>query len=719
MRLSARAAFALAPIAVVSACGGEAPPPVGPTVASSASAPPIASQAPAGPIVPSIDEAALDKNVAPCDDFYQFACGSWIRANPVPDDEVAWGRSFSAIHEKNQQLLKAILEKDAAGNGGDDAYAKPLGDYYAACMDEDGLEKRGTADLHGELEALEKISSLTGLMAEIAHLHTLGVGAMFDFDSQIDAKDATQVIGGMSQGGLGLPDRDYYIDPEPPKGAPKKGDKGAAAPEPAKKTHKQEIREFYAGHVERMFALAGAKPVKAKANATTVMRIETLLARASMTNVELRDPKKTYHRLDRSGLKTLAPRLDWDGYFAGLGVATLQAINVAQPDFAKALNDLATSVPLADWKVYLRWHLLHRAAASLPSRFVQEDFGYQQKLRGAKTLAPRWKRCVRSADGALGEALAQPFVKRTLGPEGKANTLGMVQAIEAAMGDNLSHLSWMDDATRAKAIEKLGKIRNKIAYPDAWRNYDALKVDRASYWGNRVAATQFEVKRQLAKIGKPVDHNEWEMTPPTVNAYYEPTLNEIVFPAGILQPPFYGNAQTRGTNFGGIGMVIGHEITHGFDDEGRQYDAMGNLSDWWSPKVSADFDQRAACVAEQFDGYVAVADAHVNGKLTLGENIADLGGLKISYAAFEKQVHDSPPTASYAYTEDQQFFLGFAQSWCETMRPEMLHTLVATNPHSPPNFRVDGPLSNLPTFAAAFSCKAGDRMVRANACEIW
>jgi putative endopeptidase len=710
MRLSARAVLALTPLAIVSACGGEAPAPVGPNPqpAPSASAIAVASQSPAGPVMPSIDENSLDKNVAACDDFYQFACGNWIRSNPVPDDESQWGRSFSVIHEKNQLLLKAILEKDAAGGGGDDAYAKPLGDYYAACMDEAGIEKRGTADLDAELRAIEKISSLNALMVEIAHLHTLAVGVVFEFDSQIDAKDATHVIGAVSQGGLGLPDRDYYIDAELPRGAAK-----------AKRTHKQEVRDFYQGHVERMFALAGARPAKAKANAATVMRIETQLARASMTNVELRDPKKTYHRLDRTGLKALAPRLDWDGYFAGLGLPALQAMNVAQPDFAKALNDLATSVPLADWKVYLRWHLLHRAAASLPAKFVQEDFTYQQKLRGAKTLAPRWKRCVRSVDGALGEALAQPFVKETLGPDGKSNTLTMVKEIEAAMGDNLSHLAWMDDATRAKALEKLGKIRNKIAYPDTWRNYDALKVDRASYWANRVAATSFEVKRQLAKIGKPVDHNEWEMTPPTVNAYYEPTLNEIVFPAGILQPPFYGNAQTRGTNFGGIGVVIGHEITHGFDDEGRQYDAMGNLADWWSPSVSADFDQRAACVAEQFDGYVAIDDAHVNGKLTLGENIADLGGLKISYAAFKKQVQESPPSASYAYTEDQQFFLGFAQSWCETLRPEMLHTLVASNPHSPPNFRVDGPLSNLPQFAAAFSCKAGDKMVRAKACEIW
>jgi endothelin-converting enzyme/putative endopeptidase len=336
-----------------------------------------------------------------------------------------------------------------------------------------------------------------------------------------------------------------------------------------------------------------------------------------------------------------------------------------------------------------------------------------------KKLRPRWKRCVAAVDAGMGEALAQPFVKQTLGDAGKATVRTMVDALEGAMKAQLEKEPWMDEATRAKAIEKLAKIRNKIAFPDKWRSYDGLAVDRASYWSNRAKATAFEVARRLAKIGKPVDKSEWQMTPPTVNAYYEPTMNEIVFPAGILQPPFFANEATRGMNFGAIGMVIGHEITHGFDDEGRQYDSTGNLTDWWSPSVSKDFDTRAKCVVEQFDGYVAVDDAHVNGKLTLGENIADLGGLKISFAAFKKVQKDSPSTTSYTVDEDKQFFLGYAQSWCDNMRPEFLQTLVATNPHSPAVFRVNGPLSNMSEFATAFGCKAGSKMVRANKCEVW
>ena len=722
MRLRHRLLLAVPSIVLLAACGPDAQPdPKLPVATPDASTTASVPTTPTGPPTASIDESILDKSVEPCDDFYQYACGAWLKSTPIPEDEAAWARSFSVIHEKNEATLKAILEKDAAGQGGDDPYAKQLGDYYASCTDEDGIDKRGTADLKDELAIVDGVKDLKTLVKAVARLHKLGANVWFDFDSQVDFKDATQVIGVVFQSGLGMPDRDYYIDPPAPKAdAPKKGEKPAPpAKDPTKRTKKQEIREFYEGHVAAMFELSGNKPVQAKTHAKVVMRIETELARASMTNVELREPTKIYHRFDKKMLKDAAPRLDWEGYFAEMGTPEMATLNVAQPDFVKAMNDMAKSVSIADWKTYLRWHLVRRAAPSLGQKFVDQDFAYAQKLRGMKKLTPRWKRCVRAVDGAMGEALAQPFVKQTLGNPGKVAVRTMVDALEASMKANLEKLTWMDDATRTKAIEKLGKIRNKIAFPDKWRSYDGLAVDRSSYWQNRAKASAFETKRHLDKIGKPVDRDEWQMTPPTVNAYYDPTLNEIVFPAGILQPPMYGNAQTRGMNFGAIGMVIGHEITHGFDDEGRQFDAVGNLSDWWSPKVGADFDERAKCVVEQFDGYVAVDDAHVNGKLTLGENIADLGGLKIAFAAFKKVQKDSPATQNYTVSEDQQFFLGYAQSWCDNMRPEFLQTLVATNPHSPANFRVNGPLSNLPEFANAFSCKAGTKMVRANKCEVW
>ena len=696
--------FAFAPLAplIVVACGPD-PGVAGkgsavPTATVTATTPPVPTAQ--GPRKPSIDEDALNKSVAPCDDFYEYACGGWLKATPIPDDQRAWGRSFSVIDEKNKDVLRAILEKDAGGKGEGEPYAKQLGDFYASCMDEAGIEKRGAGDLKDELARIDNVKDAKSLARAIAHLHEIGARAIFDFDSQIDAKDATQVIGGVSQGGLGLPERDYYY--------PKKDD-----------TKKNEIRAFYETHVAAMLELSGEKASVAKKHAALVLKIETDLAGASMTNTELRDPQKIYNKLDRKGIKEIAPAIAWDEYFAALGEDKLTALNVAQPDFAKAASAMVKSMPIADWKPYLRWHLVRASATSLGSKFVDQDFKLQKVLSGVKKLQPRWKRCVGVTDAAMGEALAQPFVKQTLGTEGKASVKEMVAGLEAAMHENLEHLPWMDVETRKKALEKLGMIRNKIAFPDKWRSYEGLAIDRASYVQNRQRANVFESKRRLAKIGKPVDKDEWEMTPPTVNAYYEPTKNEIVFPAGILQPPMFGMAQTRAMNFGAIGMVIGHEITHGFDDEGRQFDAFGNLKEWWTKPVSDDFDKRAKCVEEQYDGYVAIDDMHVKGKLTLGENIADLGGLKIAYAALQKARAERPSSDNYAYTEDQQFFLGYAQSWCDNLRDEFLRLLVSTNPHSPPKFRVNGPLSNLPEFAAAFQCKAGSAMTRTPRCEVW
>ena len=647
----------------------------------------------------SVDMAALDKSVAPCDDFYQYACGTWLKETPIPGDQASWGRSFNVIRERNELLLKGFLEK-AAEKADGDANSKKLGAFYTSCMNEAEIDKVGAKALAPELARVAAVNNVASLTAELSHLHTTGVNAIFDFSSAQDFKNATEVIGVVSQAGLGLPDRDYYLVDD---------------------AKKKEIRATYEGHIERMLTLLGDKPADAAKNRQTVMKIETALAQASMSKVDLRDPKKIYHRIDLAGLKQTAPDFPWETYLKQLGAPGVVAINVAQPDFVKTVNGMLKSIPMADWRTYLRWHVLKGAANRMSKPFLKEDFEFRKALTGTANDLPRWKRCVRMVDGAMGEALAQPFVKDTLGDEGKATTKKMIGEIEDVMKTNLGTLSWMDDTTKGRAVEKIKLIANKIGYPDKWRSYEALTIDPKNYLANTMAAESFEVKRQLAKIGKPVDRNEWQMTPPTVNAYYDASLNEMVFPAGILQPPFYSNKATLPTNFGGIGMVMGHELTHGFDDEGRQFDGQGNLKEWWTPAVSTEFDKRAACVADQYDAYAPFPDAHVNGKLTLGENIADLGGVKLALAALRKARAGQLATQSHGFSEDQQFFLGFAQGWCTNMRDEMTRLQVATNPHSPPRYRVVGPLSNLPEFARAFSCKEGDKMVRPQSkrCEIW
>ena len=647
------------------------------------------------------DEAALDRSASPCDDFYEFACGGWMKATPIPEDEASWVRSFSVLHEENEKALRGILERDAQGDTRGDAYGKELGDFWSSCMDEPTLEKRATADLKPELERIDAVHEPKALAQELAHLHAIGVGALFGFDSEVDMKNAARMIAGVSQGGLGLPERDYYF----------RDDQRA-----------KDIRAAYEKHVARTLELAGVKAAEAAADAKTVMKLETDLAGASMTNIELRDPQKIYHLLNIDGLKSIAPDVSWDAYLTASGFPGIATINVAQPEFVKKLDSMFTNTKMPDWRTYLRWHLVRSASPYLSQKFVDEWFRFRQVLTGTKTLKPRWKRCVGFIDSMMGEALAQPFVKDHLGEDGKRAAEQMVAGIERSMRDDLEHLSWMDEPTRTKAEEKLGRIVNKIGFPAHFRSYSGLSVDRASFVKNIQSATQFEVRRRLNKVGKPVDKDEWQMTPPTVNAYYEPTMNEMVFPAGILQSPFYAKTQTPALNFGGIGMVVGHELTHGFDDEGRQFDAEGNLRDWWTSAVSAEFDRRASCVEKQFDDYIAVDDLHIKGKLTLGENIADLGGVKLSLSAFERSGKENGATPAVAgFTPQQQFFLGFAQAWCANYRPEALRLLVATNPHSPPKFRVEGPISNSPEFAAAFQCKEGSPMVRSKdkRCEVW
>ncbi len=644
-----------------------------------------------------IDVSIIDEKTPACEDFYRHACGLWLDKTPIPADKPAWSRGFSVIADRNELLLKDILEKTAAGKSlSSDPYQDKIGSYYAACMDEAGVEAHGAAELAMELKRVDAIKALDGLTVEIAREHKSLDNAFFSFGSQQDFKDATQVIGVLDQAGLGLPDRDYYL----------------------KDTAKyKELRTAYEAHVKNMLVLAGEKPEAAATHAKTVMTLERALAEASMSLVDRRDPKKVYHRIDLAGAQKTAPEIAWKKYLTELGFAKVTAINVAVPDFFSALGKLLKKTPIADLRTYLRWHVVHGAAGALPKAFVDETFDfYGKKLKGLLEQRPRWKRCVGAVDHSLGEAVGRVFVSTTFGAEGKNQTLSMIRSIEAAMRSNLTTLGWMDEPTKKMANEKLESIANKIGYPDKWRNYDTLEVSRTSYLQNFLRANRFETDRELAKIGQPLDRTEWQMSPPTVNAYYDPSMNEMVFPAGILQPPFYNRTARGSVNFGGVGMVMGHELTHGFDDEGRQFDAKGNLHDWWSPAVNKEFDQRAACVVQQFDGYVAVDDQHISGKLTLGENIADLGGIKLSHAAF---VAAAAPKPQGHFTDEQLFYLGYAQTWCMSRRDEYARLLVATDPHSPAKFRVNGPLSNLPEFAAAFSCKPGDKMVRKDACTVW
>jgi putative endopeptidase len=679
-------------VLLAAGCHQEAAKPAAPVANA---APP---EAPAAPVDTGLDETAIDTTVNPCDDFYQYACGNWLKKTEIPADKSQWGRGFSVIDERNESELHNILEAASKGQV-QTPYADKIGALYATCMDESAIESSAPAELKQQLKRVDLIRDLSSLQKEVAREHLSLGSPMFGFGQQQDFKDATLVIAALDQGGLGMPDRDYYL----------------------LTTGKMpELRKAYQGHVEKMMALAGEKPEQAKKDAETVMKIETALAQASMARVDRRDPNKVYHRLDLAGIEKTAPKWNWKLYLKEMGIPEVTQINVASPDFFVALNKQLTATPLAEWKTYLRWHLVHAAAPALSKPFVDESFAFYGKtLSGTAEIEPRWKRCTHAVDRLMGEALGRAFVEKTFGAEGKDRTQSMVREVEASMSADLDGLKWFDDATRKQAHEKLEAIANKIGYPEKWRNYDTLDIQRDSYFVNTMRADEFEVKRDLAKIGKPVDRSEWDMTPPTVNAYYNPSLNEMVFPAGILQPPFFNRAAVKPVNYGAIGMVMGHELTHGFDDEGRQFDAKGNLRDWWSPPVGKEFDTRAQCVVDQYNGYVAIDDLHLNGKLTLGENIADLGGIKLAHASYVKARGSATPQKIGKWNDDQLFFLGQAQSWCTKRRPETARMRVTTDPHSPPQFRVNGPMSNLPEFANAFQCKPGDKMVRKTQCTIW
>ena len=647
---------------------------------------------------PSFDLGAIDRQANPCTDFYQYACGTWLKNNPIPADQSSWGR-FSELDERNQMILRQILEKASAATA-PDANTQKIGDYYFSCMDETSINKKGLQPLQDELGRIRAIKNTRDLSAEIARLHRLGVDVIFNFSSGQDAKDSNAVIGQADQGGIGLPEKDYYFRTD------------------AKSV---ETRKEYVAHISRMLQLTGVAAAEANKQADSILRLETALAKVSLDVTNRRDPQQTYHKMKLAEFEALSDSFNWSLYFATLQTPKMESLNVAVPDFFKGEEALLKTVSIADWDTYLTFHLIHSQAAILPTRFTDENFAFYGKyLTGAKEQKPRWKRCVRATDGDLGEALGKAYVDLTFGSEGKQRTLDMVGHIEAAMAQDLNQLSWMTPATKKRALDKLHAITNKIGYPDKWRDYSALKIVRGDALGNSLRANEFEVNRQLQKIGKPVDRLEWAMTPPTVNAYYDPQMNNINFPAGILQPPFFDKKASDAVNYGAIGAVIGHELTHGFDDEGRQFDPKGNLNDWWTATDAKAFDQREQCFVNEYSSFELKGGVHMNGKLTLGENTADNGGLRLAWIALMNDLAGKTLPKLGGFDENQQFFLGWGQIWCQNNTPEVERLQAQTNPHAIDRFRVNGTVSNMPEFQKAFGCKEGLPMVRAgNACRTW
>jgi len=666
------------------------------------------------PKLEHFDAAVVNKSLDPCQDFYKFACSKWVAANPIPPDEVAWGTG-SGLRYWNENILREAMEKAADPASHSTGFQKQIGDYWGACMDEPGLEASGTRDLKPELAHIDAMRNKSALAEEVAFVHQTVPGAweandnetpaaVFGFSQAQDFDDASKVVAFVDQGGMALPGRDFYLD---------KDDKS------------KDIRTKYQAHIAKMFELVGEAKDQAATDAKTVLAIETAMAQSSMDNVARRDPKNLNNKMSLDQIQALTPSFDFKRYIGIIGAPPSEPhYLVSSPDFFRGLNKLIQQHSVEDWKVYLRWQLIHGSAPYLNKAMVDENWNFfAHELLGAKEQTPRWRRCVRAADRDLGQALGRAYVEVAFPPESKERTVTMVHDIENALDRDIISLDWMQPATKEQAKIKLQAIEDKIGYPDHWRDYSSVNITRDSYLNNVREATVFEFHRQLEKIGKPVDRSEWTMTPPTINAYYDPQLNTINFPAGILQPPFFDPAQEDVVNYGAIGMVIGHETTHGFDDQGRKFDAKGNLRDWWTPEDAKAYDQRAECIANEYTEEIPEAGVKQNGHLTLGEDTADNGGLRLAYMAAEHKLQEAGKSLDEkeldGWTPRQKFFLSYGFSWCEQYRPELMRTVVMTNPHSIPKYRVNNVVSNMPEFQQAFSCKKGDAMVHATQCKVW
>ncbi len=648
----------------------------------------------------AFDTSRIDSSVNACDDFFQYANGTWVKNTQIPAAYSRWG-TFNILSDNNQNTVKTVLETAQKANGATGTETKLIADFYTSCMDEAAIDKAGVTPLNPYFKQINGIKSSKDLQREIAKFHSAGIPALFGFGVGADSKNSTVNIINANQGGLSLPNRDFYL----------KGD-----------VKSQETRDKFREYVVNMFKLLGDSDQDARGEAQTVLQIQTRLAYASKSPVELRDPEKRYNKRSLAQLAEMTPNFSWANYMTERNVPAVTEIIVGQPDFFVEVNKMITDVSIPAWKTYLRWMLLNSSAGRLSKPFADESFNFFGKyLQGTKEQQPRWKRCVGATDGAVGEAVGKEYVKTAFTPEAQKRMSELIDNLFAAYRERLANLEWMTPETRQMALTKLNAYQRKIGFNQNPRGYEGLQIRRDSYFNNSRAVGQFELARNLKDIGQKVDKTRWGMTPPTVNAYYNPSYNEIVFPAGILQPPFFNANADDAINYGAIGAVIGHEITHGFDDQGSQFDAEGNLKSWWTKDDRAKFEERASCVADQFSGYEIQPNLNINGRLTLGENIADLGGLKMSYAAYQKSLEGKPRPADIdGFTPEQRFFLGYAQVWATKSTPEAERQQVLTDPHSNARYRVDGPLSNLPIFAEAFGCKIGDKMVRGDkGCQIW
>jgi endothelin-converting enzyme/putative endopeptidase len=659
----------------------------------------VAALAPAvaagDPFRDGIMAQSIDRSVDPCEDFYRFACTGWMKANPVPPDQSEWDVG-GPLDERNRTILRDILAKAA---GSPDAETAKLGDYWAACMDEAAIERRGIAALKPELDGIAALADKKDLAARAAHLQSIGIDVLFSFGADQDAADATAEIAEIDQSGLGLPDRDYYT-----------------------RTDADSVgtRARYRDHLAKMAMLAGEEAKAAAADAAAVLRFETLLAKASLTQTERIDPHATYHKLKRRALDQLLPEFDWASYLETLHAPAIDSLNVAVPGFLKSLRETLAVTRLDTVKAYLRLHLIDQASGMLPAGFVDESFAfYGRSLAGARELRPRWKRCVSAADADLGEELGRIYVRDAFPPAAKAAVERLIGNIKAAFAEDLRSIPWMGAETRARAEAKLAAMVDKIGYPDRWRDYSGLEIRRDDALGNRFRAAGFETARQLAKIGKPVDRGEWQMTPPTVNAYYDAQKNDINFPAGILQPPYFDAAWDDAVNYGATGATIGHEMTHGFDNSGRMFDEAGNLRNWWTKEDEARFARRSQCLIDEYGGFLAVPGLRLKGDVTLGENTADNGGIRLALAALDRALGDREPVPIDGFTPRQRFFVAYAQSWCSNQTAAARRLQALTDPHSPAEFRVNGVVRNLPEFGQAFACKPGRAMTPAKACRVW